>query len=166
MALTVEDGTGVADANSYITVQEARDYASLRGLTLPTTDAEIEVLIIKAFDYLESFEYKGEPANPPQDAEFPRDNLYIQGVLFANDAIPGKLKKAQAQLTYEASQTELQPTGDGREVVKEKVDVVEVQYAEKGTSVSRPTFTSVDALLADLIRTGSGIGGSLSSIRI
>jgi hypothetical protein len=165
MALIVEDGTGVSSANSYITVAEAREFADLRNLLLPTSDAELEVLIIKAFDYLEAFDYIGAEANPPQDASFPRKNLYIQGVLFSDSQIPYKLKQAQCQLSYEAQSVELQPTGDGREVLKEKVDVVEVEYAEKGISVARPTFTKVNGFLRDLVKGGSGFL-SLSSIRI
>lgn len=163
MALVIEDGTGVSGANSYITLAEARDYADLRSLLLPTSDAELEVLIIKAFDYLEALEYRGEPANPPQDASFPRKNLYIQGVLFSDSQIPHKLKQAQSQLAFEATSFDLQPTGDGREVIKEKVDVIEVEYGEKGINVARPTFTKVNGFLRDLIKRGSG---QLSSIRI
>lgn len=163
MALIIEDGTGVSGANSYISVAEARDFANLRSLILPSADAEVEVLIIKAFDYLEALDFKGEYANPPQSAEFPRKNLYVQGILFSESQIPFKLKQAQCQLAYEATNFELQPTGDGREVTKEKVDVVEVEYAEKGINVARPTFTSVNGYLKDLVRAGSG---HLSSIRI
>jgi hypothetical protein len=163
MALVIEDGTGVANANSYITVAEAREFADLRSLFLPVSDADVETLIVKAFDYLESLEYKGEPANPPQAAEFPRRNLYIQGILFSESSIPFKLKQAQCQLTVEANSTDLQPTGDGREVIKEKVDVIEVEYAEKGISVARPTFTAVNGFLKGLLRTG---GGRLKSVRV
>ena len=163
MALIIEDGTIVSGANSYITLAEARTYAELRSLILPTADADLEVLIIKAFDYLESLDYNGEYANPPQAASFPRSNLYIQGILFSDSQIPYKLKQAQSQLAFEANSFDLQPTGDGREVIKEKVDVIEVQYAEKGINVARPTFTKVNSLLKDLVRSGFG---QLSSIRI
>ena len=166
MALIIEDGSIVANANTYISAQEARDFATLRNLTLPASDLDLEPLIVSAFDYLESLDYKGYHAIPPQPAEFPRKDLYIQGVIFASNAIPPKLKQAQCQLTFEASLTALQPTGDGREVVKEKVDVIEVQYSEKGTSVSKPTFTAVNSLLKDLVRYGSTGSGALSSLRI
>lgn len=165
MALIIEDGSSVSNANSYITVAEARSFADLRNLLLPTSDADLEVLIIKAFDYLESLDYKGVHANPPQSAEFPRRNLYLQGILFPESQIPYKLKQAQSQLTFEAVNTDLQPTGNGREVLKEKVDVVEVQYAEKGINVARPTFTSVNSFLKDLIKGGLS-SGHLTSVRV
>ena len=165
MALIIEDGTGVDNANSYISVAEARSFAALRSLILPSGDSEVEVLIIKAFDYLESLDYKGEHANPPQAAEFPRRSLYLQGVLFSETEIPYKLKQAQCQLTFEAVATELQPTGNGKEVIKEKVDVVEVQYSEKGINVARPTFTSVNSFLKDLLKSGLS-SGYLTSTRV
>tara|TARA_R110000803_G_scaffold77579_1_gene142448 strand:- start:291 stop:788 length:498 start_codon:yes stop_codon:yes gene_type:complete len=158
MALIIENGTGVDNANSYISVAEARSFASLRSLILPSSDSAVEVLIVKAFDYLESLDYKGNHANPPQSAEFPRRDLYLQGVLFAQNEIPNKLKQAQSQLTYEAVNTDLQPTGNGKEVIKEKVDVVEVQYSEKGINVARPTFTTVNSLLKDLVKSGLSSG--------
>ena len=163
MALIIEDGTGVDNANSYISVAEARSFASLRSLILPASDSAVEVLIIKAFDYLESLDYKGNHANPPQSAEFPRRDLYLQGVLFAQNEIPNKLKQAQSQLTYEAVNTDLQPTGNGKEVIKEKVDVVEVQYSEKGINVARPTFTTVNSFLKDLLKSGLSSGHLIST---
>jgi len=163
MALIIEDGTGVDNANSYITVAEARAFASLRSLILPSSDSEVEVLIVKAFDYLESLDYKGNHANPPQSAEFPRRDLYLQGVLFSESQIPYKLKQAQSQLTYEAVNIDLQPTGNGKEVIKEKVDVVEVQYSEKGINVARPTFTTVNSFLKDLLKSGLSSGHLIST---
>lgn len=163
MALIIEDGTGVDNANSYITVAEARAFASLRSLILPSSDSEVEVLIVKAFDYLESLDYKGNHANPPQSAEFPRRDLYLQGVLFSESQITYKLKQAQSQLTYEAVNIDLQPTGNGKEVIKEKVDVVEVQYSEKGINVARPTFTTVNSFLKDLLKSGLSSGHLIST---
>tara|TARA_R110000772_G_scaffold162165_1_gene273359 strand:+ start:953 stop:1450 length:498 start_codon:yes stop_codon:yes gene_type:complete len=165
MALIIEDGTGVDNANSYITVAEARSYADLRSLLLPSGDSAVEVLIVKAFDYLESLEYKGSHANPPQAAEFPRQKLYLQGVLFPDNQIPYKLKQAQCQLAFEAVNIDLQPTGNGKEVIREKVDVVEVQYSEKGINVARPTFTTVNSLLKDLVKSGLS-SGYLTSTRV
>lgn len=163
MALIIEDGTGVDNANSYISVAEARSFASLRSLILPSSDSEVEVLIVKAFDYLESLDYKGNHANPPQSAEFPRRDLYLQGILFSESQIPYKLKQAQSQLTYEAVNIDLQPTGNGKEVIKEKVDVVEVQYSEKGINVARPTFTTVNSFLKDLLKSGLSSGHLIST---
>jgi len=167
MALIIETGTSRTDAFSYITVAECRAYAALRGLTLPSTDAAVEVLIVKANDYLESLDYKGEKTDNAQALEFPREGLVINGEELPSDEVPEKLKQAQCRLAYEANSTDLLPTGNGREVIKEKVDVLEVQYAEKGTSVDKPTFTSVDSLLKDFISGASTVtGAALKTVRV
>ena len=51
MALIIENGTIVANANSYATVAELRGYAALRGATVPTDDAQCEYMLIKAMPF-------------------------------------------------------------------------------------------------------------------
>ena len=58
MALIVEDGTGIANANSYVSEQELADYLSARGLSVPE-DANPVALIIRAMDYVESKDFRG-----------------------------------------------------------------------------------------------------------
>ena len=98
MSLTIEDGSGVADANSFVTVAEATAYAAARGLSLPATDAEKEQLLVKAADYLLSVEdrFKGERVAADQALSWPRSNVYLYGSLepLPNNQIPKALKNA------------------------------------------------------------------------
>lgn len=50
--LIIEDGTGVDNANSYADVAYLDSYASDRGFNIPTDDADKQVFLIRAFDYL------------------------------------------------------------------------------------------------------------------
>ncbi|WEM33665.1 head-tail adaptor [Pseudomonas phage PSA-KC1] len=54
MAITivVEDGSGVTNANSYVSVADARIYASNRGVELPLDDDELAAMLIRSTDYL------------------------------------------------------------------------------------------------------------------
>jgi len=54
MALIIEDGTLVANADSYVTLAVARAFAEKRGLVPVATDA-LEADLIKAMDFIESF---------------------------------------------------------------------------------------------------------------
>ena len=45
MALVVEDGTGKADADSFISLIGARAFAEKYGITLPTNDTAAEVVL-------------------------------------------------------------------------------------------------------------------------
>lgn len=170
--LTIEDGTGVAGANSYATADEVREYAEARGLTVPADDdpgtAQIEAALVLAADMLEKYNYKGSRALPlVQELTWPRKDVYCfdSDEPLASDEIPGLLKKVQCQLAVEAAAgTELQPTGTGQEVVREKVDVIEVEYARSGSGTVTPQFNKAEEMLAPLLDNGGSM--SLVSVRV
>lgn len=166
MALVIEDGSGVTGANSYIDVETARAYATARGLSLPVADADVEKLLVKAMDFIESFrgEFQGLKTLAENPLQWPRTGVTLDGYVITDDTIPTILASAQAQLAADANLQDLMPIGTGREVVMEKVDVVAVQYAESGNTNPQPIFTKAEALLKPLLK--SGLFGSLRSLRV
>src|SRR3990170_9131450 len=105
MAIIVEDGTGdEPNANSYITVAEARTYAESRGYTFPSVDADAEKYLIQANDYIESFrrQFWGSKTDPNQPLQWPRYGAQVDGVDIASDVIPAVLKQAQSQRSVDA----------------------------------------------------------------
>jgi len=169
MAVIVEDGSIVANANSYIDEAYARAYASARGVTLPVDDAELDILLIKAMDYLEGkrAEYQGDKTDPlNQELQWPRTDVKIDCVEIDADFMPKELKQAQAQLSIELfNGIDIQPTQSGGFVKKEVVGPIETEYSEKiGVSIT-PTITAVDALLAPLF-SECGQRFSLRTLRV
>lgn len=161
MALTIEDGSGVAGANSYATVAEARAYATTRGLSLPVADADVEKALVLACDKIETYRYKGNKTDEANSLEWPRAGVYIGAseTELANDEIPDRLKMAQSQFAVEsAAGASLQPTGTGREVIRTKVDVIETEYAPRGSGSVTPQFNKAEALLAPLLASGGAFG--------
>lgn len=160
MAITVEDGSGVAGANSYISIADAKAWASSRGLTFPTVDADVEKVLLSAMDYLESLraQYSGSKSDPANPLQWPRQKATLDGVLILPTVIPTELKSAQVQLAYEAQTTELQPTGSGQEVASEQVDVLNVSYFKRGLSTVQPQFNKALAFLQPLLKTGGAFG--------
>ena len=55
MALIVESGTGIAGAESYISVVDAHARAALLGWDLPTDETEVEIALRKGALYLEQY---------------------------------------------------------------------------------------------------------------
>lgn len=99
MPLVVEDGTIVANANSYIDISFLTAFATARGLALPASDSVKEQFAIQAMDYLESIRYQGSKVDAlTQFLQWPRKDVLIDDVDFAEDAIPTELKYAQCQL--------------------------------------------------------------------
>lgn len=135
MALIIEDGTIVPNANSFVTVAEARTFCSLRNLELPTADSDVEPLLIAAVDYLFSIEnkFQGYRSDTAQELLFPRDNIVVFGSDLTGE-IPANLKKAQCRLAFDVSQNDLIQTGVDREVIKTKLGPLEKQYAPSGST--------------------------------
>lgn len=150
MALTIEDGSGVANANSYVTVAEYRAYATPRGVSLPASDSTVETQLILAMDYLEAQCWRGMQTYDGQSLAMPRDEIYISGMLIAADVIPGKIKLAQMQLALQVNNgVDLMPTvvGGSASVVREKVGPLETEYSTSLTVGTQPYFRSIIGLL-------------------
>lgn len=166
MAIVVEDGTIVTGANSYVSRADAITWAALRGLTLPDTTAT-DVGLIKAMDLIESFRdrFQGSKTDEDQPLQWPREDVWIDGFEIGEDVIPQALIDAQVQLAYEAQSTDLQPTGTGQEVTKEKVDVIEVTYSKRGSGTVTPQFNKAMAFLSVLLKPGYG-ASSVPALRV
>ena len=53
MALVIEDGTGKSDADSFISLVDARAFAAKYGITLPVNDTAAEVVLRQGCQYVE-----------------------------------------------------------------------------------------------------------------
>lgn len=165
MTLIIEDGSGVENANSYVSVAQAKAYAAARGVTLGS-DAVVEQQLIKAMDFLEAFrsDFQGCKTDPAQPLQWPRENVYIDSELFLYDAIPAELKAAQCQLVIEQfNGVDLNPTVSGQFVVREKVGPIDTQYSEKIGSSGQPQLNTVNNFLAPLLNYNSSY---LSTVRV
>lgn len=157
--MIVEDGTVVTGADSYVSVQDVRDYASSRGITtLPLLDGHVEPLIAQAMDVVEGYSFKGVKTDPDnQQLSWPRKNVVFRERGIGFDEIPSNLIKAVAQLAIEAIENDLSPNRGGRVTTMEKVDVVEVEYYERGPASDRKIFSKAEEFLAPLLVSTSAL---------
>jgi hypothetical protein len=153
MALIIEDGTGVVNANSYVTEEEATAFLELRGRDdWPADEAEQRKFLVRAADYLNTFYGWGLPMRDDQTMAIPTLSL---------DYVPQQVKTAQVLLAYEASKGELADSAiAGPSVTKErkKLDGVgekEFEYADDAPLGGR-RFPAVDALLAGIVVSSAG----------
>lgn len=158
--IIVEDGTDVANANSYETLANARLYALNRGVVLSSDDDILASQMINAFDWLEAkgCKYQGIPTNYNQSSQWPRTGVFLNGYEIADDVIPKQLKSAQIQLTMALSSgVEISPIVEaGEYVVEEKVGPLTTKYADPtkiGLGDLSPQMTAVEGLLAPLFGT-------------
>jgi hypothetical protein len=170
VTITVEDGSLIADANSYVSVADVRTYATQRGVTLPASDDEVAVMLINATDYLEAqaLRYQGEKVDAATQAlAWPRACVVLDGLDFATTAIPKQLVSAQCALVLVQSQgVVLQPVIQASDyVVEETVGPITTKYADPTKAGITPEFPAVDAILAPLFKP-SQCGLTLRALRV
>ena len=171
MALEVEDGTGKDDAESYISVAGADNYHTLRGNTAWTgADAVKEAALRKATDYMLQvyrLRWKGTRVSGNQSLDWPRnwverdDYTYVKQngtamiggfQYYPSDEVPVEVQRACAELALKALSETLAPD-IGRRTLREKVDVIEVEYDPNSPQYT--LYRAVDNMLAPLLG-GSG----------
>lgn len=161
MAIIVEDGSIVANANSYVTRAELIAFAADRGVTV-TDDATADGYLINATDYLESYaeRFKGSRVSRDQSLSWPRSGVVIDGFEWAETEIPRQLELAQmlVALDIRSGVDPLNPAAS-LPVIKERVEgAVEVQYATPASSAFKLSATSKAQALINSLLVSSGLG--------
>ena len=163
MALIVETGEGSNPAaNTYATVAQLRSFSAARGATLPAADADCEVLLLRAMDYVEAQEsrYQGERMRFDQPLAWPRTGVIVYGRGLASNVIPAPLLNAQMALAIQAQTADLMPAqlpGERGAVTRYAVGSLEMEYADPVSQTTTPRFPAVEAFLAPLMA-GAGYG--------
>ena len=157
--LIVENGSIVANANTYVTIEEYIAYASSLGVTVEDTDT-YKVQLIKAAQYIDSKESQlyGDMVEKTQPLAYPRNNLVdLQNFTWGNDEIPTLVKKCQMSLALDINSGEdlYNLSASASVAVKrERVEgAVEVEYAVTDSArMARNSRSS--SLLAALMKNG------------
>lgn len=168
MALVVETGAGLANAEAYISVADADAYFAARGnaawaaLTIDQKEQNLR----KGADYMTA-EYAGRWAGQrvtqTQALDWPR--VYVprrdvaggygpSPIYWPSNVVPEPVRRANAELAVRAAGGELEPDA-GAQVKSETVGPISVVYqdgARQGTA-----FKAVDNMLAPLL-SGGGAG--------
>lgn len=145
MALIVEDGSGLPNAEAYISVEDADAYFSVRGnaawaaLDAPQKEAALRL----GADYMGAVygpKWCGKRLTDAQALDWPRTG---------REGVPEAVRRANAELAVRASSGQLM-ADEGAAVQSETVGPISVTYAKGSTGAVR--YKAVDAALmaADL----------------
>jgi hypothetical protein len=131
----VENGSLVANANSFVTRDDVLAYCVNRGYSFSLTDTALaDAAVIKGADWLKNtmrLNYRGSLRTATQTMPWPREDASMyRGPSIANTVVPQCVKDAQCELAYRAfAGTNLQPDlARGGATKREKLDVIEVEY--------------------------------------
>lgn len=143
--------TPTADADSMVSVTDARTRATALGVTLPTDDTELEVALVQGNVYLNSLCYYGEAVVPFQMTPFPRTGVAVGKNEYPSDQIPQQAIDAQIVAAAYAANSEIYTVVDNdKRVKRKKIDVIETEYfgSESGSQSGKKVITRANELLA------------------
>ena len=131
--LVVEDGTGLENANSYISVADFRQFALENGIDLESEeDEQLAVYLIRSTNFIDSVEYRfvGTRLSVTQSLAFPRVKKCNRLHLYDMRNLRKAICFAVEVLVKGES---LVPTKLNKEdfVKTEQLDVLKVQYSEE-----------------------------------
>ena len=139
MALIVETGSGVAEADSYLSLVDARALAEKYGITLPADDTEAEVLLRNGYLGLITIEpqLQGYRTHDIQTNIYPRTGVYKNCVAVGADSIPNEVKLSQLYQA-DAIQSGASTNGvvSGQKLKSFSVDGVYSETYQDGSSAS------------------------------
>lgn len=139
MALTIEDGSVVAGADSYATASELATYAANFGRVIPDSAPEQESILRRAYLEMSGLAWKGAPVSIDQTGAWPRRGVVKSGFSIPADTIPQQIKAGQMALAAEIHADDLNPPEQRKgAVVKDRVEgAVERQYAPASATTSK-----------------------------
>lgn len=164
MTITVEDGTGLSTANSYVSEADATTYFIDRDVEdwhnyTGTNDKEAALVrATAAIDGLYRGSFPGyKKLSRDQALEWPRSYAYdIEGNLIDSDSVPTEI----VQATCEAALRELNDPGSmspdlerGGDIRRMKAGSVEIEYGAGATSTT--AFTIIGRLLSGILTSGA-----------
>lgn len=149
--LIVEDGSVVSNADSYVSLADARALAAKFSLNLPADDTDAEAALRNGAVYVDLQEPMmcGRRVSASQSLAFPRSGIKLFGFDVARGVIPSQVIRAQVIAAAEyATGAAVRGSSDGRAVASERVEgAVAVSYFNNGSNGSTVTITAaIDAL--------------------
>lgn len=161
MALTVENGAGLSNADSYLSVVDSDTYHSNFGNAAwaSATTEEKEAALRRATQYLDThYQWSGLPLTYTQALKWPR--IYSDLPLEYQTWPVKAIQNACAELALRSLSSSLYTDQQDAQVTRKTVDVITVEYST-GVNSGQVRFAIVD----DLVKLYTG-GGSRLSFRI
>lgn len=155
MALVVENGQGLANAQTLASVVELRAYAAETGATVPPRDVDCEKLLVHAMRRMLDFSYLGQQVRRDQALPWPRAGIVIESWGYESHIIPKRVKDAQCAYAIAAQTVELQPlvkVNQKGTVVSETIGPISRTFADSGRIVDAPRIPVAEALLKPFVR--------------
>lgn len=157
MTLITENGTGLANAESYISVADAdARHAAFGNTAWATFDTSAkEVALRQSTSYMVQAyreRWAGCRVNSTQALDWPRYGVVVDGYSVASDSVPTDIANACADLALKASTAPLAPDIE-RAIIRDKTGPLETEWSPYASQVTR--YRAIDGMLSPYL-TGGG----------
>lgn len=167
MPLIPEDGSGVPNANTFVTPDVVLAYATDRNKqdAWDAQDVEVqEAAIVAAADFLkneERFQYRGIRNSYGQRMPWPRTGAQERrGPVIPTNVVPWQLLEAQCELALKALTEELQPDLErGGQIQTKTLDVITTTWFQGAPAETMRTLAL--GILRPLLRPTAGVDAPL-----
>lgn len=157
IALVVETGAGLANADSYASVSEFKAYCSKRGLAFDGYgDDDIEAALRKATVWIDAKyrdQFQGTWTVSTQALEWPRSGALYRRTAVDAYSVPVLLKNALCEAAWREMTVSggLTPDQFGDQIKRDKVGDVETEF-RAGAVNARPWVPVIDDILSGLLK--------------
>jgi hypothetical protein len=164
VSLIVEDGTGLATAESYISVADADTRQAALGITnwATLTTAEKEQALRRSTAYIEQalrLRWHGYRRHTTQALSWPRWYVEVEGFPTSPDVVPAEVAHACSDLAVKAAAGDLN-ADLARGVVREKVGPIETEFDRYSPQSTR--YRALEMALAPYLK---GTSANMTLVR-
>jgi len=145
VTVTVEDGTGLSNANSYLTVAELRDYFAVvpdAATFIALSDDVLGQYVIWATRTLDQKTlWKGCALTDTQALAWPRQFVYDKyGKAVASDSVPSQVKAITAEFARWMQDNDPSDGSDISNIKQITVDVIDIIFQDQTSQTNWPTI--------------------------
>jgi hypothetical protein len=164
MAIVVEDGSGLANAETYISVADATSYFTKRGKGDAWDEVEDKEAALRlATEYMLAVYrplWAGARVTDTQALDWPRVDVprldsaggyRTYPSYYAQNVVPEEVKRACAELALKTPNGDLLIDQEARQVKREKVGPLETEYFDGASGGEQIRYPMVDAMLQMLL---------------
>lgn len=157
MALVVENGSGLSNAESYASVVAATTRLNLLGNDTwdLLSEVEMEEALRRATTFMEQsyrMRWRGNRVTATQALSWPRHSVYVDGFAVESNTVPAAVVNACSDLALKAAAGDLAPDIE-RAIIREKIGPIETEWSVHSSPTTQ--YRAIDMTLAPFLR-GSG----------
>lgn len=130
---------------AYATETNLTDYITARGITLTGDNGTPAQILVKAHDYIESLDYRGERYDDDQANAWPRSYVYIDNIEVDQTTVPQDIIDSEIRVAIEIDAGNNPLANVDRVTKREKIGDLEFEYMDRSSDSVR--LTAVNAVL-------------------